>query len=131
MDHPRSRALVLSSLMLSALLTAIPQPVRGQAHSPDAAIDAARSAFEALAEADRSAVQDALIWTGDYSGVTDGNFGRQTFAAITAFQTRMQQPPNGVLAPQVRSALLSAAQRARGAAGLFSRGGPVPVDPSV
>ena len=117
MDHPRSRALVLSSLMLSALLTAIPQPVRGQAHSPDAAIDAARSAFEALAEADRSAVQDALIWTGDYSGVTDGNFGRQTFAAITAFQTRMQQPPNGVLAPQVRSALLSAAQRARGAAG--------------
>jgi len=117
MDHLRARALALSSLMLAALVAVGSQPVRGQAPSPDAAIDAARSAFEALAEADRIAVQDALIWTGDYSGVTDGAFGRQTFAAITAFQTRTQQPPNGVLAPQPRAALLSAAQRARGAAG--------------
>ena len=117
MDRPRSRALVLSSLMLATLLAVSPRPVRAQAPSPDAAIDAARSAFEALADTDRKAIQDALIWTGDYSGVTDGTFGRQTYAAIAAFQTRMQQPPNGILTPQARSALLSAAQQARGAAG--------------
>ena len=50
--------------------------------------DAARSAFEALADTDRKAIQDALIWTGDYSGVADGTFGRQTFAAIAAYQRR-------------------------------------------
>jgi hypothetical protein len=89
----------------------------GQAPSPDAAIDAARSAFEALADADRKAIQDALIWTGDYSGVADGTFGRQTFAAIAAYQTRMQQLPNGILTLQARAALLAAAQQARSAAG--------------
>jgi peptidoglycan hydrolase-like protein with peptidoglycan-binding domain len=117
MDHPRSRALVLSSLMLATLLAVSPQPVRAQAPSPDAAIDAARSAFEALADTDRKAIQDALIWTGDYSGVADGTFGRQTFAAIAAYQTRMQQPPNGILTLQARSALLAVAQQARSAAG--------------
>ena len=117
MDRPRSRALVLSSLMLATLLAVSPRPVGAQAPSPDAAIDSARSAFEALSDTDRKAIQDALIWTGDYSGVTDGTFGRQTYAAIAAFQMRMQQPPNGILAPQARSALLSAARQARGAAG--------------
>ena len=104
MDRPRSRALVLSSLMLATLLAVSPRPVGAQAPSPDAAIDSARSAFEALSDTDRKAIQDALIWTGDYSGVADGTFGRQTFAAIAAFQMRMQQPPNGILAPQARSA---------------------------
>src|SRR5687768_12633830 len=117
MDRLPSRAFVLSSLMLATLPAVSPQPVRAQAPSSDAAIDAARSSFEALADTDRKAIQDALIWTGDYSGVADGTFGRQTFAAIAAYQTRMQQPPNGILTLQARSALLAAAQQARSAAG--------------
>jgi hypothetical protein len=117
MSHPRSRALVLSSLMLTTLLAVSPQPVRAQAPSPDAAVDAARSAFEALANTDRKAIQDALIWTGDYSGVADGTFGRQTFVAIAAYQRRAQQPPNGILMLQARAALLAAAQQAKSAAG--------------
>jgi peptidoglycan hydrolase-like protein with peptidoglycan-binding domain len=117
MDRLPSRALVLSSLMLAALLALSPQPGRAQAPSSDAAIDAARSAFEALADTDRKAIQDALIWTGDYSGVADGTFGRQTFTAIAAYQRRTQQPPNGILTLRARSALLAAAQQARSAAG--------------
>jgi len=117
MNHPRSRALVLSSLMLTTFLAVSSQPVRAQAPSPDAIVDAARSAFEALADKDRKALQDALIWTGDYSGVADGTFGRQTFAAIAAYQRRAQQPPNGILTLQARAALVAAAQQARKAAG--------------
>jgi len=118
MARPRPRALTLSSFMLAALLVGSPsQPVRAQTPSPEAIIDAARTAFEALAEADRKAIQDALIWTGDYSGVADGAFGRQTFAALTAYQRRAQQPPNGILTPQARAALGAAAQQARNAAG--------------
>lgn len=117
MNHPRPRALVLSSLMLATLLAVSPQPVRAQAPSPDAVVDAARSAFEALADTDRKTTQDALIWTGDYSGVADRAFGRQTFAAITAYQRRAQQPPNGILTIQARAALVAAAQQARKAAG--------------
>lgn len=108
MDYARSRAWALPLVMLAALAAVSPQPVRAQAPS-DAAMDAARSAYESLAETDRKAIQDALIWTGDYSGVTDGTFGRQTFAAITAYQRRTRQAPNGILTPQARTALLAAA----------------------
>jgi peptidoglycan hydrolase-like protein with peptidoglycan-binding domain len=103
--------------MLATLLAVSPQPGGAQAPSSDAAINAARSAFEALADADRKAIQDALIWTGDYSGVADGTFGRQTVAAIAAYQRRAQQPPNGILTLQARSALLAAAQQTKSAAG--------------
>jgi hypothetical protein len=103
--------------MFAALLAVNPQPGRAQAPSPDATIDASRRAFEALADADRRVIQDALIWTGDYSGVADGTFGRQTVTAIVAYQRRTQQPPNGILTLQARSALLAAAEQARSAAG--------------
>lgn len=116
MDTPRLRALTLSLVIHAALAAASPQPAGAQAPS-DAAIEAARGAYEALADMDRKAIQDALIWTGDYSGLTDGTFGRQTFAAIAAYQRRIRQPPNGILPPQARAALMAAAQHARNAAG--------------
>lgn len=117
MDHPRPRALILSSLMLAAFMALSPQPIRAQGLTSDAVIDAARSAFEAMADMDRRAIQDALIWTGDHSGMADGTFGRQTFAAITAYQRRTRQSPNGILTTQARAALVATAQQARTAAG--------------
>jgi peptidoglycan hydrolase-like protein with peptidoglycan-binding domain len=84
---------------------------------PPALLDAARLAFEALPEADRKAVQDGLIWTGHYSGVADGAFGRQTFEAITAFQGGAQKPPTGLLSPADRKALQDQAQKVKVQAG--------------
>ena len=84
---------------------------------PPAVLDAARLAFEALPEADRRAVQDGLIWTGHYSGVADGAFGRQTFEAVAAFQGGAQKPPTGLLSPAERKALQDQAQMAKAQAG--------------
>lgn len=87
------------------------------ANSRPGAFEAAKAAFEALPEAERKSLQDALIWTGDYKGTADGGFGRQTFEAIAAFQQRQSQAATGILAPQARSTLLSTAQQARTASG--------------
>ena len=76
-----------------------------------------KSAFEALPEPDRKATQDSLVWTGDYSGIVDGGFGRQTFAAITSFQRRTKRAPNGILDDGARADLRMAAQQSREAAG--------------
>jgi peptidoglycan hydrolase-like protein with peptidoglycan-binding domain len=84
---------------------------------PPAVLDAARLAFEALPEADRKAVQDGLIWTGHYSGVANGAFGRQTFEAIAAFQGSAQKPPTGQMSAADRKALQDQAQKAKVQAG--------------
>ncbi|MGF9763624.1 serine protease [Microvirga sp. 0TCS3.31] len=124
MDFSNPRAFMTFYFVLAALTAFYPQSVQAQSPSPnprtaasDTALDDARVAFEALSETDRKLIQDALIWTGDYNGVADGTFGRQTYAAIAAYQIRSRQQPNGILIPQARSDLLAAAQQARSAAG--------------
>ena len=79
--------------------------------------EAARAAFEALPEADRKAIQDALVWTGDQLGSVDGSFGRQTFEGIMSAQRKANLPPNGILDPRGRAALLAQAEKLRQAAG--------------
>jgi hypothetical protein len=125
MDCACLRAFVPPLVLLAAFSALAPRTVGAQpaspspprASAPDPLLDAARAAFEALPEADRKAVQDALIWTGEYSGIADGSFGRQTFAALAAFQTRLRQQPNGILTAQARASLLATAQQARTDAG--------------
>lgn len=85
------------------------------APSVDAAQDQAKRAFEALPEAERKAVQEGLVWTGDYKGVADGRFGKGTREAITAFALRSKLPGNGSLDEKGRAALASTAQRAKAA----------------
>jgi Putative peptidoglycan binding domain len=92
-------------------LPAAPKP------APDPALEAARAAFEALPEAERRAIQDALVWTGDHVGLVDGAFGRQTFEAIAAYQRRLRAPPSGTLDARARASLQADAKRARDAAG--------------
>lgn len=83
----------------------------------DPAFDASKRAFDALAEADRRAIQDGLIWTGDYKGNVDGGFGRGTRAAIIAFAQRSGLPTDGTLDARGRGMLIAAAVQARSAAG--------------
>ena len=80
---------------------------------PDPAYEAARLAFEALPEADRKAVQDGLIWTGDYNSVVNGVFGKRTLVGINAYAKANKLPVTGMLDAKARTALAAAAAKAK------------------
>jgi peptidoglycan hydrolase-like protein with peptidoglycan-binding domain len=67
--------------------------------------------------AERIAIQSDLIWTGDYSGVANGDFDDRTVAAIKAFQKRFRSKETGILNPQERPALAAAARERRDTVG--------------
>jgi peptidoglycan hydrolase-like protein with peptidoglycan-binding domain len=69
-----------------------------------------RAVYDAMSLADRVSIQSDLIWTGDYNGVTDGQFGDRSIAAVKSFQRRNGGKDTGVLAPQERDKLAAAAQ---------------------
>jgi hypothetical protein len=87
--------------------TALPPPA--PAAQPDPAFQAAKAAFGALAEPERRAIQDPLVWTGDHVGVVSGTFGRRTFDAIAAYQKRAKVSPSGALDAKARGELVAAA----------------------
>ncbi len=114
---PGLAALASLGLALGAAAQGVPAPSpKPAAPAPDPAFEAARAAFEALPEPERRAVQDALVWTGDYNGVTTGGFGRRTFEGIATYQRRTGAAPTGQLAAPERTALATAAEAARKAA---------------
>jgi hypothetical protein len=92
------------------------QPIqRGIEAQADPAFEAARRWFEGLPEPERRAIQDALVWTGDYNGTNDGNFGKRTRDAIAAFAVRVKKPAYGTLDDVAKAALFAAADKARAA----------------
>ena len=90
--------LAIGLLVVPAGIASAQEPL-GRALSASVNLTGARTAFEALPENDRKIIQDALIWTGNYSGVADGVFGRQTFEAVSAYQQSQRMPPTGILDP--------------------------------
>jgi peptidoglycan hydrolase-like protein with peptidoglycan-binding domain len=100
--------------VLPAVQSGAQSPAPSQpAPSADPAQDAAKRAFESLPDADRIAIQDGLIWTGDYKGIADGKFGKGTRDAIAAFATRNKLPSDGTLDVKGRAALAAAAKQAK------------------
>ena len=97
-----------------------PSPA-GRPAAPDPAFEAAKAGFEAMPEAERRAVQDALVWTGDYNGVTTGAFGRRSFEGVATYQKRTGAVPTGLLSDPEKGALLRAGEAARTAAGFRVR----------
>lgn len=93
---------------------AAPRPAPAAGAPADPVFEAMRAGFEALPEADRKAVQDALVWTGDFNAVVSGAFGRRTFEALTAYGARTGGADP--LDPRGRAALLAAGAAARNAA---------------
>ena len=89
-----------------------PKPAVGAPSDPN--FESAKAAFEALPEADRKAIQDALVWTGDFNAVVSGAFGRRTFEALGAYRTRAGGADP--LDPRGRVALLAAGAAAKAAA---------------
>lgn len=69
--------------------------------------------FDALLDADRKAIQDGLIWTGDYQGTVDGRFGKGTRNAIIAFAKRSKLPGDGMLDAKGRAKLAALAAQAK------------------
>lgn len=102
-----------AGLLLPATRAAAAPPQ--QAPAADPGLDAAKTDFEALSEAERVAIQDGLIWTGDYKGIADGKFGKGTRDAIVAFATRNKFPADGTLDAKGRAALAATAKQAKDA----------------
>lgn len=74
----------------------------------------AQAAFLALPVEERRAIQSALVWTGDFSAMASGEFGRLTFQGLTNFQRRQGvQRSDAILTPEQRRALTAASNRAR------------------
>jgi hypothetical protein len=85
--------------------------------SVDARAEAQKSAFLAMPEADRKAVQDALGWLGLYNGAVDGAFGKRTRDSILAYQTNVKATADGAISESQLTALKAAAEKARSAVG--------------
>jgi len=65
----------------------------------------------AMAQAERQAIQSDLAWTGHYNGVINGEVSERMVAAIKAYQKDRGAKQSGVLNPQERGALSEAAKR--------------------
>jgi hypothetical protein len=70
-----------------------------------------------LPSSERLTIQGDLVWTGDYNGIVNGEFGERAVAAVKAFQRRNATKETGVLNPQEREVLAAAARSKREAAG--------------
>jgi peptidoglycan hydrolase-like protein with peptidoglycan-binding domain len=65
----------------------------------------------AMAQAERQAIQSDLAWTGNYNGAINGEVSDRMVAAIRAFQKDRGAKQTGVLNPQERGTLADAAKR--------------------
>jgi hypothetical protein len=107
-------ALILgeSAALAAQNQTPPPAPAAGAA---DQVFQTQKTAFDALPEVDRRAIQDALVWTGDYNGVVDGSFGKRTRDSILSYQANIKAPTTGVLDTLALAALLAVAEKAKAA----------------
>jgi hypothetical protein len=65
----------------------------------------------AMAQAERQAIQSDLAWVGQYNGAITGDVSERMVAAIKEYQKARGGKPNGVLNPQERSELAETARR--------------------
>jgi hypothetical protein len=71
---------------------------------------ATRAAYAAMPEAERRAIQSDLIWTGDYNGLIESDFGDNAVAAVKAFQQRNGGKETGILNSDERAKLAASAR---------------------
>jgi peptidoglycan hydrolase-like protein with peptidoglycan-binding domain len=65
----------------------------------------------AMAQAERQAIQSDLAWTGHYNGAINGEVSERMVSAIKAFQKDNGGKQTGVLNPQERGTLADAAKK--------------------
>jgi peptidoglycan hydrolase-like protein with peptidoglycan-binding domain len=93
-------------------------PAASAARPKQAATALARPALQtpadtanAMAQAERLAIQSDLAWVGQYNGAITGDVSERMVAAIKEFQKDRGGKPTGVLNPQERSELADTARR--------------------
>ena len=114
---PASLVLVLAASILVSPSVLAQTSATTFAPAGDLEFAAQKSAFLALPQATRKALQEALVWLGFYNGANDGDFGKRTRDSIVAWQRSVKATPDGVLGPTLVLALLAAADKARAAVG--------------
>ena len=112
--------LAIIAALIATVGLSVPATAQTAPRQQDAAFEAARLAFETLPEQDRRAIQEALIWTGDYKGAVDGGYGRGTRTAMIAYARRVGLPDDGLLETRARASLLAAANGAKAAVGFVA-----------
>jgi len=120
---------VLSSLLVVSLAAAEPakqadpkDKAKAAAAKPAAPKAAAKpnplaESYTAIPLAERLSIQSDLVWTGDYNGTINGEFGERAIAAVKAFQKRKGGKETGVLNQPERAALAAAAKPKQDAVG--------------
>src|SRR5262245_4094588 len=76
-----------------------------------------RAVYAAMPEHERRTIQADLIWTGDYDGIIDTDFGDNSIAAVKTFQKRNGGRETGILNPDERAKLSESARKKRESAG--------------
>ena len=120
---------VLPSLLVVSLAAAEPakqadpkDKAKAAAAKPAAPKAAAKpnplaESYTAIPLAERLSIQSDLVWTGDYNGTINGEFGERAIAAVKAFQKRKGGKETGVLNQPERAALAAAAKPKQDAVG--------------
>jgi peptidoglycan hydrolase-like protein with peptidoglycan-binding domain len=86
-----------------------PKPVATVPVRP--AVQTPADTANAMAQAERLALQSDLAWVGDYNGAISGEVSERMVAAIKAFQKARGGKQTGVLNPQERGILADTARR--------------------
>ncbi|MEZ5788488.1 MAG: peptidoglycan-binding protein [Xanthobacteraceae bacterium] len=79
------------------------RPARPRAGAPPAV-------YARMPEEERIALQSDLIWTNDYNGMANGDFGKGSVAAVKSFQRRIGGQETGILNPDERARLAQSAK---------------------
>ena len=104
-------------LSLAILTSAMAETPVGAGSKKVERPDPVAQSYAALPIAERIAIETDLIWSGDYNGIADGDFGERAIAAVKAFQARSGGKQTGVLNPQERGQLAAAAKARQEAVG--------------
>ena len=93
----------------AAVVGVKPKPVTTIPIRP--ALQTTADTANAMAQAERQAIQSDLAWVGQYNGAITGEVSERMVAAIKEFQKERGGKPTGVLNPQERGALAETARR--------------------
>jgi peptidoglycan hydrolase-like protein with peptidoglycan-binding domain len=81
------------------------------------AVQAPADTANAMAQAERLALQSDLAWVGEYNGAITGDVSERMVNAIKEYQKAKGGKPTGVLNPQERSVLAETARRKQDSVG--------------
>lgn len=120
------RVLFTIAAMIAGLTPALAQTAAPAAQKPAAKPAAAKPApakpadtsalkdtYTAMPLAERLAIQSDLVWSGDYNGGVNGDFGDRSIAAVKAFQKKHKGKETGLLTPQERDLLATSVKAQR------------------